>query len=228
MIDGSKKIVNCILLLIFHILKGYLEILVYLSDLNTIMISNPVDIELVRKLQKGDVQAFDCIYLKYSQKLYLFCLKYIKSKDEAEELVQSVFLKLWENHKKLKKESSLKSYLFTIAYNDICKMFRKRYYQQKYILDILYESAQPSNLVEESISYKSVNERVQQIVEKLNEKQKTIFKKSRFEGKPTIQIAEEMNLSPGTIDNYISDILKILRSKLVKEDLFLILLISLF
>jgi len=91
----------------------------------------PNDIELVEKLQKGDVEAFDLIYDKYSGKLYSFGLKYLRSNSEAEELVQSVFLKVWENYKNLKKESSFKSYLFTIAYNDICKLFRKRNYHHK-------------------------------------------------------------------------------------------------
>ena len=64
----------------------------------------PGDIELVEKLRKGDVEAFDLIYAKYSGKLYAFGLKYLKAPDEAEELVQSVFLKLWATHKNLKKE----------------------------------------------------------------------------------------------------------------------------
>jgi RNA polymerase sigma factor (sigma-70 family) len=82
--------------------------------------SIPDDIELVERLQKGDVEAFDLIYEKYSGKLYAFGLKYLQSTAEAEELVQAVFLKIWENHKHIDKELSFKSYLFTITYNDIC------------------------------------------------------------------------------------------------------------
>jgi RNA polymerase sigma-70 factor (ECF subfamily) len=57
--------------------------------------SIPDDIELVERLQKGDVEAFDLIYEKYSGKLYAFGLKYLQSTAEAEELVQAVFLKIW-------------------------------------------------------------------------------------------------------------------------------------
>jgi len=152
----------------------------------------PGDIELVERLQKGDVEAFDLIYEKYSGKLYAFGLKYLKSTEEAEELVQSVFLKLWENYKILKKELSFKSYLFTIAYNDICKLFRKRNYRQKFIDDTLYENSQFSSEIEEGIDYHSVLEQVELIVNKLPEKQKTIFLKSRKEGKSTKEIAEEV------------------------------------
>ena len=188
----------------------------------------PDDIELVERLQKGDVEAFDLIYEKYSGKLYAFGLKYLKSTEEAEELVQSVFLKLWENYKILKKELSFKSYLFTIAYNDICKLFRKRNYRQKFIDDTLYENSQFSSEIEEGIDYQSVLEQVEQIVNKLPEKQKTIFLKSRQEGKSTKEIAEEVGLSPGTVDNYISESLKFIRSRLRKENMPVLLLFSLF
>jgi RNA polymerase sigma-70 factor (ECF subfamily) len=188
----------------------------------------PGDIELVERLQKGDVEAFDLIYDKYSRKLYAFGLKYLRSPAETEELIQSVFLKVWENYKNLKKESSFKSYLFTIAYNDICKLFRKRKYLQKFISDTLYENTQSSSETEDGIDYKSVLGRVQQIVDKLPEKQRVIFLKSRQEEKSTKEIAEEVGLSPGTVDNYISESIKFIRSRLRNENLQVLLLLSLF
>lgn len=188
----------------------------------------PGDIELVERLQKGDIEAFDLIYEKYSGKLYAFGLKYLRSAAETEELVQSVFLKIWENYKNLKKESSFKSYLFTIAYNDICKLFRKRNYLQKFISDTLYENSQSSSETEDGIDYQFVLERVQQVIEKLPEKQKIIFMKSRQEGKSTKEIAEEIGLSPGTVDNYISESLKFIRNRLRNENLPVLLLFSLF
>lgn len=188
----------------------------------------PDDSVLVERLQKGDVQAFDLLYAKYGGKLYAFGLRYRRSAAEAEELVQSVFLKLWESHKSLKKESSFKSYLFTIAYNEICKLFRKWNYQQKFISDTLYENAQTSTEIEDGIDYQSFQERVSQIVEKLPRRQKDIFIKSRQEGKSTREIAGEVGLSPGTVDNYISEALKFVRARLHKESLVVLLLVSLF
>ena len=186
------------------------------------------DTDLVERLQKGDVEAFDLIYEKYSGKLYTFSLKYLKSKDEAEELVQSVFLKLWENYKNLRKESSFKSYLFTIAYNEICNLFRKRNYLQKFVNDTLYESSQASSETENNIDYKSVLEQVQQIIDKLPDRQRIIFMKSRNEGKSSKEIAEELGLSAGTVDNYISEALKFIRNQLHNKSLSLLLFFSLF
>ena len=192
------------------------------------MKSFPTDYELVERLQEGNVEAFDLFYEKYSGKLYSFSLKYLRSTDEAEELVQSVFLKIWENRKHIDKELSFKSYLFTIAYNDICKLFRKRSYLQKFIGDTLYENRFSSTETEDKIDFQSVLSRVDQIVEKLPERQKNIFRKSRHEGKSSKEIAEELSLSPGTVDNYISEALKLIRKRLPSEDIAFLLCFSLF
>ena len=113
-------------------------------------------------------------------------------------------------------------------YNDICKLFWKRNYRQKFIDDTLYENSQSSSEIEDGIDYQSVLERVQQIIDKLPERQKTIFLKSRQEGKSTKQIAEEVDLSPGTVDNYISEALKFIRNRLRNENLPVLLFFSLF
>lgn len=174
------------------------------------------------------MEAFDLIYEKYSKHLYLFGLKYLRSKDEAEELVQSVFLKIWENYKILDKEASFKSYLFTIAYNTICNLFRKRNYHQKFISDIIAENPQSSFEITDSIDYNSILNQVQKIIDKLPERQRIIFLKSREEGKSSKEIAEELNLSPGTIDNYISESIKFIRARMKNEDFVFLLFILLF
>lgn len=186
------------------------------------------DIELVERLQTGDVEAFDLIYAKYSGKLYKFGLKYLRSAAEAEEIVQSVFLKIWENRKILRNESSFKSFLFTIAYNDICKLFRKRNYLRKFINSSLADNPNSSFKIDDRIDLQSVLERVKKIINILPERQMAIFKKSREEGKTAKEIAAELELSPGTVDNYISESLKFIRSRLSKEDLSFILFFSMF
>lgn len=185
------------------------------------------DYEIAERLQKGDLEAFDFVFEKYSSKLYGFAIKMLKSNEEAEGLVQDVFLKVWENRKDLKKEYSLKSYLFTIAYHRMCKIFRK-----KHIFIELTESNTNSmnrsvNL-EEQIDYKFILEQIDHLIELLPEKQKAIFIKSRKEGKSTREIAEEMKLAPGTVDNHISAALKFLRQHIPGSDLAFMLFFSIF
>lgn len=185
------------------------------------------DFDLVRKLQGGDLEAFDEIFKKYGDRLFAFALKYLKSKEETEELVQEVFLKIWENRKKLKKESSLKSYLFTIAYHNICGIFRKRQIHEKF----LEENVQSENVIvnmEEQLEYRAALQQVDRLIERLPEKQKAIFIKSRKEGKTTREIAEEMNLAPGTVDNNISAALRFLRKHIAQNNFALLLFFAVF
>lgn len=188
----------------------------------------PADIELVLKLQEGDVVAFDLVYEKYAGRLYGFSLKYLKSTNETEELVQSVFLKVWENHKTLNKELSFKSYLFTIAYNEICNIFRRRRHLQNFIGKQLIENFGTSNETEELIDYNSILVQVDKIITTLPERQRIIFMKSRKEGKSNKDIANELGLSSGTVDNYISESVKFIRSNLQDKNFSALLLFSLF
>jgi RNA polymerase sigma-70 factor (ECF subfamily) len=171
------------------------------------------DIELITRLHKGDIKAFDLIYSKYAVNLYRFALKYLRSEDEAQELVQSVFVKIWDLRRTIKTDTSFKSFIFTIAYNNMCKLFRKRKYNKEFVNEILYLN-QPSSEVEQRIDFKSLIDSLEKIIEKLPEKQKTIFIKSRYEGKSTKEIAEDVGLSPGTVDNYISASLNFIKSRL--------------
>lgn len=99
---------------------------------------------------------------------------------------------------------------------------------QNFINEELLQNTDSSLETEQNIEYQSLLSRVQQIVEKLPERQRIIFKKSREEGKTTKEIAKELNLSSGTIDNYISAALSFLRKQLKSEDLALVLYISMF
>lgn len=175
------------------------------------------DTELVKRLQGGDLDAFDILFRKYSGKLYSFSFRYLRCREESFELVQSVFFKLWENHKKLKSDSSIKSFLFTIAYNEICSLFRRRVCLQKYFDHVRLNNSGVTSETEDDIDYNSLKERLDKIIWSLPERERSIFVKSRIEGKPSKVIANELGLSPGTVDNYISKTLSIIKDKLKGE-----------
>lgn len=184
------------------------------------------DTKLTERLKKGDLEAFDMIYQIYAGKLYSFGMRYLKSSADAEELVQAVFLKVWENHGKIDVTLSFKAYLFTIAYNDILKFFRKKSYLQKYVAEIQYNNSLPST--EEGLEYQSLLDQVQAMVNGLPPNQKKAFILSKIEGKSSKDVASILGLSPGTVDNYISETLKMIRAKLSRETLQIVLFISLF
>jgi RNA polymerase sigma-70 factor (family 1) len=184
------------------------------------------DHDLLESLQKGDLEAFDLIFDRYSDRLYGFAFKYLKSREESEELVQDVFLKIWENRKNLKQESALKSYLFTISYHQMCHLFRRRNYQEKLARELIH-SGEETVTMDEKIDFRSILEQVDKVIEQLPLRQKEIFIKSRKEGKSSKEIAEELKIVPGTVDNQISEALKFIRKNL-GQNLGLLLFFSVF
>ena len=183
---------------------------------------------LIEQVKSGDVNAFDKLFNTYSQKLYGFALRYLKSEADAEEVVQELFLYIWQNRKELRKDTNLQSYFFTIAYNLIKKHFRKRGYHQQFLNDSASESNRMDTASYESVEYKSVLEQIDKVIENLPSRRKEIFTKSRKEGMSSNDIAAELGLSRGTVDNQISEALKYIRAQLKNEHLSIILFIELF
>jgi RNA polymerase sigma-70 factor (family 1) len=181
---------------------------------------------LVQLLQRGNVAAFDSLFEVYSQKLFGFALKYFKNESDAEELVQELFVKVWENRHSLKSEHSFKSYLFTIALNQIRKHFNKKATSLRY-LESLQNDPEFSDQVTTD-DYETTLRQIYQIIDRMPERRREIFTKSKLEGKSSKEVAAELNISAGTVDNQVSEALRFIRSQLKTENFGLLLFAVLF
>ena len=186
------------------------------------------DHTLVQLLQKGNVAAFDSLFEVYSQKLYGFAFKYFKNETDSEELVQEVFVKVWENRQTLKSELSFKSYLFTIALNNIRKHFNKKATSLRYIENLKSERDWIDFQENTDDDYETVLQRINLIIGRMPPRRREIFIKSKLERKSSKEIAAELNLSSGTVDNQISEALHFIRVQLKKEKVSLFLFAVLF
>jgi len=186
------------------------------------------DYELVKSLKKGDLFAFDKLYSKYSKKLYYFAKGYLGSKEDAEGLVQQVFLLIWSKRKELKEDFSFNAFIFTVTYNAIRKYFRKKARQKKYIDKFLEDYDGQYNKTVADIEYHNLQELAKIEVEKLSEKRKLIFELSRNEGLSNVEISKRLDISKKTVENQIHSALKFLREQFEKETLLTLLLYWLF
>lgn len=186
------------------------------------------DNELVQLLQKGNVVAFDSLFEVYSQKLFGFALKYFKNESDAEELVQEVFVKVWENRQTLKSELSFKSYLFTIALNQIRKHFNKKATSLRYLESLQNDPEFMENLTIQEDDYELTLRQINLIIEQMPPRRREIFTKSKMEGKSSKEIATELNISAGTVDNQVSEALRFIRTRLKSENISLLLFAVLF
>ncbi len=183
---------------------------------------------LVKELSQGNLIAFNTIFRCYSVRLYRFAYGYLKSTSEAEELVQDVFTKIWEKRSDLKEDLSFKSYLFTIAFNLIRKQFRTRLCTTLYLKSRVNSDLDLQTI--EKISYDSMLQFIHELVDRLPEKRREIFIKSRFEGQNIREIAEELKISHKTVENQLTAALKFLRENLKKETItfFMITILKIF
>jgi RNA polymerase sigma-70 factor (family 1) len=176
------------------------------------------DKELIRKLKKGDIEAFNQIFYTYSSKLYHFAYGYLKSREDAEEMVQEIFSKIWDKRADIKEEYEFRSYLFSIAFNYVKKHFRSKALINKYA-EFATTNNPESEQIHEDVNYASLKIRVDQLVEQMPEKRKSVFLKSRVEGKNSKEIAVEMNISSSTVENHLNQALRFLRLHLKDENL---------
>ena len=175
------------------------------------------DKELVQSLKSGDHQAFERLFIRYGQKLFAFSNSYLRSENDAEEIVQDVFLKIWDNRLSLKTDTSFQSYLFTIAFNAIKKSFNKKAKDETYhhdVLDAIYNNDQPTDF---EASYQVLIEKLNDVIQRLPERRKLIFIQRKKEGKSIKQIAEDLDISVKTVENQITEAIKQIKRELQQD-----------
>ena len=171
--------------------------------------------EWILALKVGDLQAFNDLFDCYGKRLYYFSIRYLKLEENAEEIVQEVFMKIWNNRLELSAQKSLEAYLFTIARNGILNTIRKSKSEQAYLN---YAKINPGKnvLLDEELNFNELEKAYHQVIEQLSPRRKEIFLLSREQSLSNAEIAEKMNISVKTVENQmtsaISEIRKNLRS----------------
>ncbi|MDR2917025.1 MAG: RNA polymerase sigma-70 factor [Tannerella sp.] len=157
---------------------------------------------------------FEKIYAEYYDRMFLFAKEYVVSEEDAENIVQDIFMLIWEKKDVLEIKVNLSAYLFTLIKNKcidhlrhttIVNTFKQEYKAKLSALEVLDEMT--SN--EEDLE-KLVND----AISKLPERCRIIFTRSRFECKKYHEIAAELNISPNTVENQMAIALKKLRKEL--------------
>ena len=171
--------------------------------------------QLVRELSAGNILAFNTLFKEYSGRLYRFAYGYLKQEAEAEELVQEVFMIIWDKRANLKEELSFKSFLFTISFNIIKKHFRTKAYLSEFYKSEI--NSEPDMQTSHKVAYDSLYQFLTEIVNHLPKRRKEIFIKSRLEGLNIKEISNEMKISHKTVENQLTIALKFIREKLKRE-----------
>lgn len=175
------------------------------------------------------MRAFDLVYEQYGHKLFSFICKILKNEAETEEIVQEVFIRLWESRFNLEENKPLHSYVFTIAYNYSIDLIRKKINSNKYLEHLKNSSLlQSAPTVVSDIEYKELSNTVEKLVGQLPERQRQIYQLHREEGLAYSEIADKLGISVNTVGNHMTKALKYLRENLDDSLLINLLFITLF
>lgn len=172
--------------------------------------------EIVGAIREGNERIFEETFRKYYQSLCNYANSILKEMDEAEEVVQNLFLSIWEKRSDLEINISLKSYLYRAVHNHCLNRIKHLKVREEYqqyatnFYDASYES------VSQTVMKNELETKIEEAIRKLPEQCRLIFRMSRFEELKYHEIAEQLELSPKTVENQIGKALKILRVELAE------------
>ncbi len=170
--------------------------------------------QLILSLRDGDDEAFRILYDTYSGKVYHFCELYLKDVAVIEDCVQEVFIKVWESRELIREDGHFEGFLFIITRNLVFNQYRKNVNEDFYKMTVLSAMEASYDIEEEIVAY-NLGEYIDQLIEELPEKRRTIFNLSRKEHKSYKEIASLLNISEKTVENQINASLRFLKKNIL-------------
>ncbi len=177
------------------------------------MVSNTLD-NSIHKLINGDQSALEELFNYYYPRLYNFSKSFLKIEEGIDDILQEVFIKIWQNRESIKKPDTFNSYIFTITKNLLLNELRRKLSDSKTKSEIQNRSLAEEYHQFEQIEFKELKEKLDFEIENLPEKQKEIFILSRKEGLSHKEIAEKLKISTKTVEYHIRQSINILKNKI--------------
>ena len=170
------------------------------------------DQQILQHLAQDDVRAFDFLYQKYFSKLYGAIYKRLQNRDLTEEVVQDLFISLWERRTVLAISTSIESYLFSSVKYLVIAQYKKNNLFEKYS-NSLNQEVNNDNFTEQAVAFDELNEAYQNALKLLPERCREVFLLKRS-GLSQREISEKMDISEKTVENQMTKALKVLREAL--------------
>jgi len=179
--------------------------------------------QLVIELKAGNHLSYKMLYTTYAPKLFAFSRKYLQSQEDAEEIVQEVFLRIWEKKENIDENQSFSSYVIQAAKYRIFNGFRKKVNEQVYLDFLIYADDSSRNFTELDVDYKEIKTKTERIIGSMPTRRQEIFRLSRESGLKNKEIAEKLQISIKTVENQMGQALKFLREELGEYQLLIFL-----
>ncbi len=183
---------------------------------------------LTKKIIDGDKNAINELYAHYSERLYRFAFGYLKSEPDALDIVQEVFVRLWNSRKNLKQNTNIEAFLFTIAKNTIISIFRKKLSEKEYLQNLKFSIVKNNSDTEKQVDYNILSEKVAQLIQQLPTQRQKIYVLSKEKGHTNQAIADELSISIKTVEDHMAKARKFLKKNLREYGMIAVLFFELF
>ena len=178
---------------------------------------------IVAELRDGSREAFHSLFVIYAPKIYSFALSYLRNMEDAEELLQEIFLKLWEKRATLDDSKNIKSLLFKICINLIYDFLKRKNIERKYLSFSAQNELRNVDSTWDEVVYNDMLVNLGKLVENMPDQRQRIFRLSKEEGLSNEEIALKLNLSKRTVENQLYRAVSYLKERIGQSSLTLLL-----
>lgn len=182
-----------------------------------------IESQYIKDLKNGSRKAFNALYEIYSSRLYGYCYQWTKSHEDAEEIVQDVFVKLWIHRDSIENEETILYFVFKIAKNQLINMYRSNVNSAIYEEYLQYSNTSSLSIDDTAyaVEYDDFCKLLNKIKETLPETQQKVYEYSKLRHFSNQEIADALGLSEQTVKNQLSLALKVFRENLSRYNLIL-------
>lgn len=177
--------------------------------------------EYMERLGQGDHKSFDALFMLYHPRVKNFLKGFIKDEEEACDMAQDIFFKVWTNRESISKVGSLKAYLYRMARNMVYDYYEHSLVKESYQQKLQSSPSVYTDLIEEDLYAKELSILIDIAIEQMPEQRRRIFKMSRKEGLSNEEIAQKLQINKRTVENHVTQALADLR-EVVRETFLLL------
>jgi len=176
-----------------------------------------IESEVLELIAKGDESAFRLLFNEHWQNIYGVAFMLTKSAPLAEDMVQELFMKLWIKREQLPKVKNFPNYLFIVVRNHIFNELKKRSTDIHFTSQLFEYFHQTKETPERNLLQKEAEQIIGEIIERLPEQQRMIYRLSREEGLSRNEMADRLGIAPNTVRNHLARALEMIRHELQRE-----------
>nr|WP_321356356.1 RNA polymerase sigma-70 factor [uncultured Draconibacterium sp.] len=184
--------------------------------------------KVIDELAKDNETSLEKLFNYYYPRLYNFSKSILKIETGIDDILQEVFVKIWQNRKKIKTPNTFNALIFTITRNLLLNELRRQLNNKNAKEELKKLSLAKEYSLSQTIEFNELKERVDELIAELPERQKEIFLLSRSEGLSHKEIAEKLGIKPKTVEYHITLSVKHLKHKLGELGIMSLLYLYLF